>query len=302
MASFLVFFGFLKLLVRIRESVRASELAPVFVDTTGACLPIRSLILRGLLRGLWCFDIYDDLLYDLRSVQRLQRKLNVWLLAKYSSLKFVLSRDTLRLFPDAYHLDNAAHTRRINRSDQCFSDLVILFFIDKRFDFKLVRDLAEMVRHLKIHLYGRLYAQDCSLKPQLEELCAKCPNVIYHGEYRFDDVEAIISPFGIGFTPYIVQNALTEFINPDKYYLFLNSGMEVISTDIPQARRLTDCIHIVRSPREILTLVGQIQSDPSCRKNKDVSTNYSWELRADQFIKIIESVTPGFRLSTRCKI
>ena len=90
-------------------------------------------------------------------------------------------------------------------------------------------------------------------------------------------------------SPRIQQvTVLTEFINPDKYYLYLNSGMEVISTDIPQARRMADFIHIARSAGEIVELVARIQSEPAYRKNKFLH-DFSWERRADDLIKIIQS-------------
>ena len=107
--------------------------------------------------------------------------------------------------------------------------------------------------------------------------------------------DAIIAPFGIGFAPYVINDSLTEFINPDKYYLYLNSGMEVISTDIPQARRLADRIHIARSPREIVDQIARIQSDPSCRKNRNSAADYSWERRADELLEVIQFRIRGDR-------
>ena len=139
-----------------------------------------------------------------------------------------------------------------------------------------------------MYLYGRVDTEDRETKLRFEELCTSSPNVIYRGEYRFEDVDAILASFGVGFTPYTTSSVLTEFINPDKYYLYLNSGMEVISTDIPQARRMADFIHIARSAGEIVELVARIQSEPAYRKNKFLH-DFSWERRADDLIKIIQS-------------
>ena len=282
-------FGLVSMIKCIRAStLRRSHL--VFVDTTGACVPIRSLLLRASLHGLWCFDIFDNLLYDLRGFYRLKRWLEISLLAWLSPIEIVLSRETLRLFPGAYHLENAAHIRRVSRiASNNFSDLVSLFMIDRRFDFRLVKEVAALAPELKVYLYGRLGAEDRITELKLEELCASYPNVIYRGEYRFQDVDTILAPFGIGFTPYATNNLLTEFINPDKYYLYLNSGMEVISTDIPQARRMTDYIHIARSAGEVIELVARMQSDPAYRKNKDFNHDFSWEERADDLVRIIQS-------------
>jgi hypothetical protein len=281
-------FGFVDLIKQIRSSSKISRSRLVFVDTTGAFVPIRSLLLRASLRGLWCFDIFDNLLYDLRGVYRLKRRIEISLLVRLSSIRIVLSRETLRLFPRAYHLENAAHVGLANRAESSFTDLVCLSTIDRRFDFTLVKELVTSAPELRVYLYGRLGTEDRETKFQFEELCTSSPNLIYRGEYRFEDVDAILASFGIGFTPYTTSSVLTEYINPDKYYLYLNSGMEVISTDIPQARRMADFIHIARSAAEIAELVARIRSEPAYRKNK-LLHDFSWERRADEFIKIIQS-------------
>jgi hypothetical protein len=279
--------GFVGLIKQIRPSSKISKSRLVLVDTTGAFLPIRSLLLRASLHGLWCFDIFDNLLYDLRGVCRVKRRIEISLLARFSPIKIVLSRETLRLFPSAYHLENAAHVGR-NRAENSFIDLVCLSMIDRRFDFRLVKELVTLAPELRMYLYGRLGTEDRETKLQFEELCTSSQNVIYRGGYRFEDVDAILASFGIGFTPYKTSNLLTEFINPDKYYLYLNSGMEVISTDIPQARLMADSVHIARSAGEIVELVARIRSEPGYRKNKFIH-HFCWERRADDLIKIIQS-------------
>ena len=110
---------------------------------------------------------------------------------------------------------------------------------------------------------------------------------------------AILAPFGIGFAPYVTNSFMTEFINPDKYYLYLQSGMEVISTDIPQARRMDDRIHIARSAGEIVEMVTRIESDPTYRKNKDVTQNPSWDQRAEELIEIVQSHIISHRIGSK---
>ena len=220
----------------------------------------RSLILRLLLRGVWCFDIFDNLLYNSHGIYRFKRRVDIALLARLCRIKIVLSCETLRLFPNAFHLENAADTTRVSRPPESFTNLVILFEIGRRFDFGLVQQVAALAPDLNIYLYGRVASENPTIRRELNELCAKCPNVIYRGEYRPGDVDTILAAFGIAFAPYLTDNTLTEFINPDKYYLFLNSGMELISTDIPQAQRMKEHVHIVRSASEIVALVAQINS------------------------------------------
>jgi hypothetical protein len=214
---------------------------------------------------------------------------HIALLARLSPIQIVLSKDALRLFPEAYHLENAAHTTHYIRPLDAYRDLVSLFAFDGRFDFELVRRIAELASELKIHLYGRVASDDPAITDEFDKLRTRHPNLIYHGEYRPTDVDAILANFGIGFTPYVTGCQLTDFINPDKYYLFLKSGMEVISTDIPQARRMKDRIHIARSAHEVLALAAQIRADASFRKNKEGGNEFDWEQRADELIQLARS-------------
>ena len=175
----------------------------------------------------------------------------VSLLAWWSHILLVLSRESLRLFPNARHLDNASDLQRVYHKDRNVRDLLILFSIDQRFDFDFVRDIARSCPERKIVIYGGVAHNDEAIRKTLAELCAQQSNVVYAGRYEFDGVPAILAPYAIGVAPYTLDSTLTEFINPDKYYMFLQAGLEVISTNIPQARRMAKWIHVVNSGEEV---------------------------------------------------
>jgi hypothetical protein len=118
-----------------------------------------------------------------------------------------------------------------------------------------------------------------------DALCRDRHNIVYRGEFRYDDIAAILAPFGIALAPY-ARNKLTEFINPDKHYYFLNSGMEVISTDIPQARRMRDRIHIAQSPADVPAIMERLRGDPAARKNA-AGPVLGWDQRANELLDII---------------
>jgi hypothetical protein len=277
--------GFLALVRFLREDAKSSK-RPVFLDSTGPYIPLRSLALRAALgRGLWCYDIFDNLRYDYRGVLRVRAWLAIPLLSRLSTVQLTLSRETLRLFPKALHLDNAAHIGRIERRDPNYRDLVLLSSVDKRLDIEFVRLLAASVPACRLIVYGRVGS------PQsLDALCSKRPNIVYRGEFRYDEIAAILAPFSVALAPY-ARTALTEFINPDKYYFFLNSGMEVISTDIPQARRMRDRIHIARAPADVPAILDRLRRDPAAHKNTSGPV-LGWDQRADEFLAIIAQARP----------
>jgi hypothetical protein len=264
----------------LRARARGPAL-PVFLDSTGPYVPGRSLALRASLGpGLWCYDIFDNMMYDYRGFLRLRTWAAIRLLSALSPVQLVLSGETLRLFPRAIHLDNAAHIGRIERQDANTRDLVLLSSIDARFDIAFVRRVAELAPERKVVLYGRVGIPD-----RLERLCGDRPNIVYRGAFRYDDIATILRPYAVALAPY-AQNPLTEFINPDKYYYFLNSGMEVISTDIPQARRMGERIHIAGSPEDVVATADRLERDSASRRNL-AGPVLGWDQRADELLDVI---------------
>lgn len=271
-------------LIRFLRARTRGPAPPVFINSTGPYVPGRSLALRASLGpGLWCYDIFDNMTYDYRGLMRLRTSAAIRLLSALSPVLFTLSGETLRLFPRAIHLDNAAHIGRIARRNANGRDLLLLSSIDRRFDIDFVRRVAALAPDRKLVLYGR------DERPGgLDRLCSDRPNIVYRGSFRYDDIETILQPFAIALAPYAL-NRLTEFINPDKYYYFLNSGMEVISTDIPQARRMGDRIHIAKSPEDALAIADRLQCEPTIRKNC-AGPVLGWDQRADELLDVIAHI------------
>ena len=265
----------------------------VYVDSTGAITPVRSILLRVLLRaGTWCFDIFDNLLYDYRGYRLIKARISIKLLAHRSRILLVSSRESLRLFPSARHLDHAADVPRVNREDRNFRDLVVLSSIDQRFDFELVREIARLSPAHRIVIHGHVMHDNEIIGRGLAELCAQQTNIVYSGKYEFDDVPAILNPYAIGLAPYVIGR-LTEFINPEKYYSYLQGGLEVISTDIPQARRMGEWIHVVNSPADAVEVARRIEQDKTFRKNTGLGPDYSWSRRARDLVDVVNAPEAG---------
>jgi hypothetical protein len=216
--------GFAAMLRHLRRA-DAGERPLLCIDSTGTAAPLRALLLRGAMpRARWGYDIFDNLLYDARGLRRLRTWCAAHLLARLSACPFVLARETLRLFPRARHLDNAAHTVYRERP-QRYDSLVVLASLDERFDFDFVDALAALAPSRRIVIHGRILYDSASVKGRLERLCAARPNVAWRGDFALDGIDAVIAPYSVGLTPYASDHALTRFINPDKYYLFLNAGI-----------------------------------------------------------------------------
>jgi hypothetical protein len=278
--------GLLALIRRLRTIGGREKI--VYVDTTGAIMPIRSMLFRLALRtGTWCFDVYDNLAYNYRGFRRLKTRLSIRALNRLSDITIVLSAETLRLFPRAYHLDNAWDMPRRDGDRSASRDIVVLSTIDERFDFAFVSEIARLSPERRIAIHGYVLHDDPAIAKRMADLCARHSNVSFKGRYRFEDVPEIVRPFDIGLTPYAADTPMTEFINPDKYYLFLQAGLEVISTDIPQARRMTDRIHIAATPADAVDSARRIEAEPAFRKNAGPANDLTWTKRARDFIEIL---------------
>lgn len=280
--------GLIGLIRRLRTIAKCGN--AVYVDTTGAVMPGRSLLFRlGLRSGTWCFDVYDNLVYNYRGVRLLKTRASLWLLSCLSHVTILLSRESFRHFPNAHHLDNAWDIPWQDRDLRVSRDLVVLSAIDERFDFDFLGEVARLLPDRRVVVHGYVLHDNPSVKQRIDDLCGREPNVTFEGRYAFDDVPDIIRPFGIGLTPYLAGAQMTEFINPDKYYLFLQAGLEVISTDIPQARRMADRIHVVGNPQDAAEIARRIEQDPAFRKNVDAATDVSWRRRAREFKDILRA-------------
>jgi hypothetical protein len=288
--------GLIALIRRLRTIGARDKV--VYVDTTGAIMPVRSILFRLALRtGTWCFDVYDNLAYNYSGFRRLKTRLSIWALDRLSDVTIVLSAETLHLFPDAHHLDNAWDIPRRDGDRSASRDVVILSTLDERFDFGFVGEIARLSSERRIAIHGYVLHDDPAIAKRIAELCVRHPNVSFKGRYRFDDVPEIVRPFTIGLTPYAADTPMTEFINPDKYYLFLQAGLEVISTDIPQARRMTDRIHVAATPADAVEIVRRIEVESAFRKNAGPASDLTWAKRARDFIEILRVAkrAPGKR-------
>src|SRR5262249_28036495 len=106
--------GLLQMIGRLRHICGGDKI--VYIDSTDAVTPVRSILLRLALRaGTWCFDVYDNLLFDSHGYRYIKLRISIWLLALCSRILLVSSIETFRLFPNAWHLNNAADIPRVNR-------------------------------------------------------------------------------------------------------------------------------------------------------------------------------------------
>lgn len=124
----------------------------------------------------------------------------------------------------------------------------------------------------------------------------KISNFYFLGEMEPEDLGQFVVTFDVGIIPYVVDST-TTFINPVKIYEYLAAGLAVISTPLPDIVKMAEelghgYIYIADSPEAFSdSIIRALREDsPDSReKRKMAAAECSWEKRAEEFTKIIES-------------
>ena len=269
---------------------------PLIFNSTNLVLPGLTTVLKALCGGFGvstcttiCFTTSGGSLVRAARAQR--RKL------ASSDLIIHAGQMLLELFPQSHHLGNASDLPASERSRFDGSRVLVLSSLDQRFDFEFLDEVAQLNPSITFVIAGHISKgseQADITATRLLQLTNVCRNVTYRGPYRDDDLVKLTAEFSISLAPYCTNSRLTRYIDPLRYYHCLNAGMEVVTTDIPQARVLADLLHIVREPTAFSKLVEGLASTPESRRNRGPSSHLTtWRERAERLIHIVEEHEGG---------
>lgn len=244
--------------------------------------PIPFMIAKELKQTRFFYDVYDDFSYGAAGLHRLE-KIKDDLCWRWSCNGAIVLSDGLKLwYPFSRYLDNASHCSFSRQTDDP-TRFVYIGSIDSRVDFSWLRNLVK--RDITLDIYGRVHASDMTIQSELQNFISENGNVRYLGEYENDNVEIILSNYSIGVIPYKTDNRMTKYVNPDKLYHYLNSGLEVLASPIPQVRKMREFIHIIDDESD-WTIAISCLSKP--RAKKWHRSRYNWEIRWQEMNRIYE--------------
>jgi hypothetical protein len=285
---------FLRFMARFRRDGRV----PVYFNSTNTYFPSLTVLLRMIAPpGIWILDMHDDLRYHNTGLKRSREEQIIRLLRACSDVT-VHAAPTLReLFPDSLHLGNASNITKLTRTAPAKNAVLVIASFDERFDFDFLLELARLRPDLSFHLHGWTRRNDEETQRQIESLPKRRSNIIYHGPYTMDDLPAILEHYQVTVAPYKTGSLLTRYIDPLRFYHCLNAGLEVISTDIPQARHMQAHIHIASDPAscsEMLTQIldGRLAKQPGFEP-------ITWHQSVDRLVEIVQSLPRTARLGDR---
>ena len=276
-------------LLRFMRNSRRDDAVNVYFNSTNTYFPAMSALLRLVAPpGVWCFDMHDDLRYHNTGIKRWREQQIAAALCRLSDLVVHAAPTLQELFPKSVHLGNASSIRPLPPGEFSGQRALILASFDQRFDFDFVSRLAVASPGTSLDLYGWTRPGDTRTAAQLTELTARHPNIGYRGPYTMADLPGILGRYRIGIAPYRTDTLLTRYIDPLRFYHCLNAGLEVISTDIPQARFMQRQVHVVSDADQCAAALAAIQQGLAA-KQPDY-TPITWDQRAKKLTAIIEAL------------
>ncbi len=163
---------------------------------------------------------------------------------------------------------------------------ILLFFghiSDDWVDLRLLEHIAREQPEWSIVLVGRSAIEPRAF-PQLA-------NVHWLGERDIESLPALCREADVGLVPF-VDSELTRASHPLKVLEYLAAGLPVVSTEIPEIRRLySDQVRLASDPREFVAqceaALGEGSSDDRQRRSANVR-DQDWERTVESLLAIVE--------------
>jgi glycosyltransferase involved in cell wall biosynthesis len=128
--------------------------------------------------------------------------------------------------------------------------------IHRHVDIGLLANIAEAYPHATILLVGPLQAHVDALRA--------IPNVRFFGHRAFRDLPSLVAGFDVALIPYL-RSAYTDTVFPTKLFEYLAMGRSVVSTDLPEVRKLglpPWAVRIAPHVDAFVAAVGEALRDP----------------------------------------
>jgi hypothetical protein len=235
-------------------------------------------------RAVWCFDLHDDLLYDLSGLPRLIARAKLAWHQNIADLS-VRAAPTLReLHPRSLPLCNASAIERVPRTKLDCARILIFSNVDTRFNFELVEAIVQQNPDISFHVHGEI-VRDTLIKEAFRRLTT-FSNVIYHGVYANAEIASILKRYDITLAPYRITRR-TRYLDPLRYYHCLNGGLEIITAPIPRALDMRELMHIITVAQEFRPLINGLHSGAVNRKNGEGRESITWTHRATELLALL---------------
>ncbi|MEE9983640.1 glycosyltransferase family 9 protein [Agrobacterium pusense] len=249
--------------------------------------PLKNLISRNVVY----YDVFDYFRYGSKGKDFIRRFKLDYLWRRVCDKMLLLDRGLKFLYPrNSNWLNNASHLNTCDVAKPADPNQPIVYIgsIDERVDFRLLKRVGE--NGVKIDIFGRVHQENEEIARSLKELLESSPSIKYYGEYDNDELQSILSNYRIGLLPYL-SGTMTKHINPDKAYHYLNAGLEVFATEIPQTKRMRKFVHLIKGDLTNEQLLGVIDNGRKAHLWSQDDNNWDarWRELKRMFLRDLES-------------
>lgn len=149
-------------------------------------------------------------------------------------------------------------------------------------DLNLIAEIADNFPYYNVVMIGPYY--NISKVPHRR-------NIHWLGFKPYEQLAAYARYFDVAIIPF-KKTSMTESVNPIKMWEYLATGMPIVSTALPEARKYSDLIYCSEDHREFLINIKKALEEDSIEKReqrKDIASRNSWLERARTIMEIIEN-------------
>jgi hypothetical protein len=155
--------------------------------------------------------------------------------------------------------------------------------IDDWLDFSLVRAFAKAYPGISFVFLGPVIPK---VKKEIKIL-RKFHNIFIIGEKPHKMLPNYLKAFDVCIIPFKI-NELTISVNPVKFYEYLASGKNVVSTALPEIERYKEILYMARDEREFIDNIGlALSTAPDTDKFSRVVDEHRWDRKAGEMAKLI---------------
>jgi hypothetical protein len=233
--------------------------------------------------------MYEELRYGTIGLQRLHLSIALMILRSFSDIILCSAPTLIELFPTAQHLGLASHVLPLQRNAERTNDVLVMASFDDRCDFNFLSKVAALCPGTQFHLHGAVSHNHVPTQQQLTAICNDHSNIHYHGAYTRADLPTLLQHYDVTLAPYRRDVPKVRYIDPERFYHCLNAGLEVISTDIPAARRMSQWLNIARDPSECAAILAALRSGNLAKR--DAYSPITWDQRIGRLVEIIREYT-----------
>ena len=229
-----------------------------------------------LTESLFAYDVYDDFSYGATGTLLSDICRNDLQWQNFCDLVLVLEEGLTRRYPKSIVIGSASHLQPISRKPTIDRrHMIYAGSIDNRVDMAWLEELARL--DVTLDIYGWIHFSAPEMRRTIKSFIKKHPNVRYRGPYNDADLSEILKYYAVGLVPYKKHFRKTRHVNPSKIYHYLNSGLEVIATSIPQVIRLKEFIHVIDLGDDFNSILDRVSGSP--RAPCWPAELYTWDKR-----------------------